>query len=148
DFNGDGKTDLVEADAVTRVVGVGFGNGSGGFNCGVAIPVGFSLSSSLQSIAAGDFNGDGKLDLAVADFAGGVDVLLESAGNTPTGSYVTVQPVDTTTKTSPVILTFSSVNQAGNTTLTTSASGPALPPGFQLGSPASYQLTTTALYSG
>ncbi|HYM11713.1 MAG TPA: hypothetical protein VEU62_13340, partial [Bryobacterales bacterium] len=70
-------------------------------------------------------------------------------GNTPAGSSVTAQPVDTTTNTSPVTLTFSTVTQAGNTTLTTSASGPPLPSGFGLGSPPTYyQLATTATYSG
>ncbi|HYA96129.1 MAG TPA: Ig domain-containing protein, partial [Terriglobales bacterium] len=69
--------------------------------------------------------------------------------NTPTGSSVTVMPVDTTTGTTPATLTFSNVTQAGNTTLTTGTSGPAPPSGFAPGTPpVYYNLSTTASYSG
>jgi len=69
--------------------------------------------------------------------------------NTPAGTNVGVSPVDTSTNSAPVALTFSSVGQPGNTTLTTSSSGPVMPAGFQLGNPATfYGLSTTAAYSG
>jgi hypothetical protein len=68
--------------------------------------------------------------------------------NTPTGSQVTVTPKDTTTGTSPVTLTFSTVTQAGMTSLTTSSSGPAPPAGFQLGvGGVYYDISTTAIYT-
>jgi len=68
--------------------------------------------------------------------------------NTPLGSP-TVQPADTTTGTSPVMLSFSDVTQAGETSLTSSTAGEPPPTGFQLGSPATYyDLTTTAEFSG
>ncbi len=70
------------------------------------------------------------------------------AAETPVGTDVVVQPIDTTTGTSPVTLTFSAVTQAGATSLTTSSSGPQPPAGFSLGDPATfYELTTTALFS-
>ncbi len=72
-----------------------------------------------------------------------------TVGNTPSGSNVVSQPVDTTTGSSPVTLTFSNVTQAGVTSLTTSTNGPPPPTGFQLGSPpAYYNLTTTAGFTG
>ena len=75
-------------------------------------------------------------------------VLLES-GNTPSGNSVMAQPVDPANGTSPVTLTFSSVTMAGVTSLTTSASGPSSPSGFELGNPAQYyDLTTTAGFTG
>jgi hypothetical protein len=65
--------------------------------------------------------------------------------NTPSGSGIVVQPVDATTGTSPVKLTFTTVTQPGVTSLTTSSGGPPPPSGFQLGNPAVYyNLTTTA----
>src|SRR6266540_2605107 len=69
--------------------------------------------------------------------------------NTPAGTNVSVDPVDQTTGTSPVTLTFASVTQGGGTTLATSASGPSPPAGFSLGNPPTYyELSTTASFSG
>jgi Bacterial Ig-like domain (group 3)/FG-GAP-like repeat len=70
DFDGDGKLDLAVAqgsnsDASTGIVSILLGNGDGSFR-----PAAVSYSSgdlSAQAVAAGDFNGDGKLDLAVAN---------------------------------------------------------------------------------
>lgn len=69
--------------------------------------------------------------------------------NTPTGDDVAVSPIDQTTGTSPVTVTFEHVTEAGLTSLSTSADGPSLPTGFKLGEPpVYYDLTTTAGYSG
>jgi hypothetical protein len=82
DFNRDGKLDLVVADAGDRpngVVSVLLGKGDGTFQPPTAVSVGHEP----LAIAVTDFNGDGKLDLAVSDFGntmpgdfGGVYVLL------------------------------------------------------------------------
>ena len=68
DFNRDGKTDVAvlisqEATAASDGVLILLGNGDGTFTAGATYPVG----PYAQSIAAGDFHGDGKLDLVVAD---------------------------------------------------------------------------------
>jgi len=69
--------------------------------------------------------------------------------NTPQGTNIFVTPVDPVTNTSPATLTFNSVIQAGNTTLTSSSSGPATPAGLAVGNPAVYyDLSTTAQFSG
>src|SRR5579871_2985775 len=69
--------------------------------------------------------------------------------NTPTGTGVSVRPVDANTGTSPVTLTFAGgVTQAGVTSLTISTTGPATPSGFAAGTPATYfNLSTTALFT-
>ncbi len=75
DFNGDGKPDLVIADYGGNTVTVLLGNGAGGFAPAPDSP--FTDSAWPVSVAVGDFNGDGKLDLAIADFSGNtVTVLL------------------------------------------------------------------------
>jgi sugar lactone lactonase YvrE len=69
--------------------------------------------------------------------------------NTDVGVNVLVRPVDTTTGTAPVTLTFANVVQPGITSLTTSSTGPAAPAGFQPGAPSVYyNLSTTAVYTG
>jgi hypothetical protein len=88
DFNGDGNLDFAEINdnALTPVVQVMLGNGDGTFQPAVVTtPPGFNLAS----LAGADFNGDGKLDLAVAvcsdQFrlaAGSADVLLGKGDGT------------------------------------------------------------------
>jgi hypothetical protein len=95
DFNGDGKQDLAVAN-----LGDPFGNGIGvsallGKGDGTFLyPQTFPAGINPTSVAVGDFNGDGILDLAVADtgFSGngsGVSVLLGQGGGTflPAHSY-------------------------------------------------------------
>jgi hypothetical protein len=64
DFNGDGKPDLAAVGINASTVSIFLGNGDGSF----AAPVQYSTGQTQVSPPAlvGDFNGDGKLDLAVA----------------------------------------------------------------------------------
>ena len=65
------------------------------------------------------------------------------AFNTPSGSNIAVSPPGSGTT-----ITFSTVYSPGNTSVTTSSSGPAPPPGFQLGNPPTYyNISTTATYA-
>jgi hypothetical protein len=64
DFNADGKLDMAVANGNSNNVTVLLGNGIGGFTQAAGSPV--SAGSELSSIAVGDFNLDGKLDMAVS----------------------------------------------------------------------------------
>ena len=90
DFNGDGKTDLVVSGLGTLLSGgngnltILLGKGDGTFQSPITLNAGLNPSA----IAQGDFNGDGKLDIAVLDFGtfsgnnGAVDVLLGNGDGT------------------------------------------------------------------
>jgi hypothetical protein len=75
DFNGDGKPDLVVVEGIlssSQPVDVFLGNGDGTFQPGMIYPLGKQPSF----IAVGDFNGDHKMDMAVADSLESVVVTL------------------------------------------------------------------------
>jgi hypothetical protein len=85
DVNGDGKPDLIVANncvssnCANGSVGVLLGNGDGTFRTAVNYGVG----ANPGSMAAGDFNGDRKLDVAVVNFSTGkVNVLLGNGDGT------------------------------------------------------------------
>src|ERR1017187_1516271 len=75
DFNGDGKPDLAIADYNGDNVTVLLGAGTGRFTAAPSSP--FPAGSQPISVAVGDFNGDGKLDVAIANYnSNNVTVLL------------------------------------------------------------------------
>jgi hypothetical protein len=83
DFNGDGKQDLAVANYGTgsapNTVSILLGDGMGGFSPRTNFPVG----SSPASVAVGDFNNDGKQDLAVANYgSNNVSILLGNGDGT------------------------------------------------------------------
>ncbi len=82
DFNGDGKLDLaVSTDGCspgTNGVAILLGNGDGTFTAGVKLTS--PLSNALSAVA-GDFNGDGKMDLAVVDRGVSTDSVFFYLGN-------------------------------------------------------------------
>jgi len=93
DFNGDGKPDLAVANAGNPGTGddgnvsILLGNGDGTFQPALDVAAG----KNPYSIAVGDFNGDGRLDLVVANnginpaggwLAGTVSVLLGNGDGT------------------------------------------------------------------
>ena len=72
DFNGDGKLDLVETcasgnDLPCNLLLIQSGNGDGTFTQSSETPLSFAGS---QSMAVGDFNGDGQPDVAVTNSEG------------------------------------------------------------------------------
>jgi hypothetical protein len=63
DLNGDGRLDLITANAGDNTISVRLGNGDGTFGAAQTYAVG----TGPDSVAVGDFNGDGKLDIVTAN---------------------------------------------------------------------------------
>jgi hypothetical protein len=88
DFTGDGKQDIVTSTVAANLgpepsLNVLAGNGDGTFRIGAPEPVG----ETGNALAAADFNGDGKLDLALVSNFGANDVT--TLLNSGTGTFVT-----------------------------------------------------------
>jgi hypothetical protein len=101
DFNGDGIPDLAISAHSSNTVAALLGNGDGTFST-YTIP--FNIGSAPSySVAAGDFNGDGVSDLAVANQGfnmstwtavnGTITILQPSAGETATVTINGISPL-------------------------------------------------------
>jgi hypothetical protein len=112
DFNGDGKLDLAVSDAsgsnlTSGDVSILLGNGDGTFQ-----PATFhDAGTNPSSVAMGDFNGDGRMDLAVTDQTSSiVSILLQpvlsgpNAGLSSTILAFGTQVVGTTSPGNRVVL--------------------------------------------
>jgi len=85
DFNGDGKVDLaittapsLNGNSLPGSVYIFLGNGDGSFTPALGS---ISVGIDPTSIAVGDFNGDGKLDLIMANFLSDSVTLLLGSGD-------------------------------------------------------------------
>jgi len=65
DFNGDGKLDIAATDNFNGVVQIFTGNGDGTFTVGATYKTDTATGANPVGLIVGDFNGDGKPDLAV-----------------------------------------------------------------------------------
>jgi hypothetical protein len=85
DFNGDGKPDIAVAISGINatLVALLLASGNGTFQTAIPMPSGFHSATPLR-IASGDFNGDGKFDLAVTDGTTVSILLGNAAGAIPT----------------------------------------------------------------
>jgi hypothetical protein len=89
DFTGDGVPDLVTSNFgdVSNSISIMLGTGTGAFQPHAD----YAAGSLPESTVSADFNGDGKLDLAVASYETGVSILLGNGDGTfqPAISYAT-----------------------------------------------------------
>ena len=122
DFNGDGKIDLAVTNHgyngdIGSTVGIILGNGDGTFKKGIL----YDAGTSPRSLAVGDFNSDGKLDLVVASDLGyplgGGAVLL---GN---GDGTFQKPLNYLAASFPFAVTVGDFNQDGKPDIAVANSG-------------------------
>lgn len=91
DLDGDGKRDLVATNSGAAIPNggsytVAMGNGDGTFKT----PSNITLPVGSTGITSGDFNKDGKVDLAISHGAQGIVSLLLGNGN---GTFAAPQPI-------------------------------------------------------
>lgn len=81
DFNGDNKADLAVGNLNGGIwqISVFIGTGTGNF----AAPVNFASGSNAQItiIVVGDFNGDGRQDIAARNLSGALTIILRNTAN-------------------------------------------------------------------
>ncbi|HEV2424062.1 MAG TPA: choice-of-anchor D domain-containing protein [Terriglobia bacterium] len=133
DFNGDGIPDMAVSNnqstgsQVSVFLGIGSGSFSGATNytAASACGAGGTAPCDPEGMLAGDFNGDGYLDLAVANRGDAtITVLLGSAS----GTFSVLSP--TTTGSQPYVIAAADFNRDGKLDLVVACQGPLGGPGF------------------
>ena len=124
DLNGDGKMDIITANYGTSNFNTGnydgssisvlLGNGDGTF----AAKIDKSMPASPQALVVGDFNGDSKSDVAVANVTTNTVSILQGNGN---GTFST--QLDYSTGNRPSAIAALDLNGDGKTDLVVANSG-------------------------
>jgi sugar lactone lactonase YvrE len=109
DFNGDGKPDMAVTLDSPGLVAVLLGNGDGSFTAASGSP--WTVGQDPYQIVTGDFNGDGRLDLATADFGENTVMLLLGNGD---GTFVPAANSPFTVGNNPSSLVAADLNNDGH----------------------------------
>jgi hypothetical protein len=115
DFNGDGIPDLVVVGTHTNggagIVEILQGDGTGAFSN--VTTTGIAVGNSPSSAVAGDFNGDGNLDFAVANLSDNTISVMRGDGSGNTFTAASGSPFSTGAGTSPAAIAAADFNGDG-----------------------------------
>lgn len=117
DFNGDGKLDIATSNnGTTPTFSVVLNTGSNG-NVSFATKQDFTVGGDPTSIAVGDFDGDGKLDLVTANHTGNT---ISVVRNTTANGVLSFAPkVDYQVGSSPITVLTADLDGDGKTDIIT-----------------------------
>ncbi len=110
DFNGDGKIDFATANSGNGTISVLTGNGLGTFTLATNVSTG--AGTQPASIISGDFNGDGMIDFATANY--GTSTISVLTGN-GLGTFTLATSPSTGTGTAPRSIISGDFNGDGKT---------------------------------
>lgn len=119
DFNGDGKVDLAIPHGAQGMVSILIGNGAGGFSAPASVNAG-GAAANADDIVAADWNGDQKVDVAVANSVSNNVTVLFGMGN---GSFSMPPQTTATNGTGPNSLITVDLNGDGLLDLVTANQG-------------------------
>ncbi len=113
DFNGDGIPDLAVAGTTATGGGVDIlkGDGNGAFSDVTSSLI--AVGKGPSSIVAGDFNGDGSLDFAVANLTDNTISVMKGNGSGTTFTAFTGSPFTTGGGSSPAAIAVADFNGGG-----------------------------------
>jgi hypothetical protein len=143
DFDGDGKPDIAVVGSSATAAGsnvVVLRNLSTPGNISFARPVKVDSLNTPWSVAVGDFNGDGKLDLAVTVYGTGQLNIYTNTSTVESISFGQITPI--TSLSSPQGLAVGDLNGDGWPDVVVANSGASTVSVFQNGGNASFTLST------
>ncbi|MBF9142888.1 FG-GAP-like repeat-containing protein [Hymenobacter properus] len=108
DVNGDGHLDIIGGNSAGNTVGVLLGQGGGTFAAVVLYATG--ANSAPQSVALGDLNGDGQLDIVTGNYTAGTAGVLLGTGS---GSFAAMTHYSTGSGSGLIDMTLGDVNSDG-----------------------------------
>ncbi|MBL7693133.1 MAG: VCBS repeat-containing protein, partial [Flavipsychrobacter sp.] len=120
DIDGDGKRDLIVANTGSNTVSV-LRNSSSSGALSFAGKVDFATGASPNAVIVDDFDGDGRQDLATANFGASTTSVLRNTSVPGSVSFAT--KVDFTAGTTPRILTSGDIDGDGKSDITVANSG-------------------------
>jgi glycine rich protein/VCBS repeat protein len=113
DFNNDGYSDLATANyASPYTISILTNNGNGTYATGITYP---TIGNTPRSVTSADFNNDGKIDLATANYGTNNITVFTNAGDGTYGTGVTYPTIGT----SPYSITSADFDNDGNPDLVT-----------------------------
>ncbi len=123
DFNGDGRQDLAIANGGINQNGsnnvtILLGNGDGTFNQASGSPI--AVGNGADALAVGDFNGDGTLDLAVANYNDATIIILMGNGD---GTFTPASGSPLSVGSEPIAIAVGDFNHDGKLDLVVSDFG-------------------------
>src|SRR6266571_3784953 len=115
DFNGDGIPDAATVDFAANKVSIFLGDSTGALKPEAS----YTIGANPQSVAAADFNRDGKMDLVVADSGSGVSDPGSVAVLLGNGDGTFRSPAKFQAGAGPLALAVADINRDGNLDLVT-----------------------------